>query len=74
MATPIEQVRHARDMTIEDGLTFEEWMHWVDVVMRASYEITHRDIGDHLWRDMYEDGLSVKDAIFEALDDEGMLF
>lgn len=69
----VEKVRQLKDVSIDSGVTFDEWMQAVDTVMRHAFEITSRDIGDHLWKDMFEAGMTVFDAMFEALEDDDLI-
>lgn len=53
---------------------FESWMRAVDAELGRIAGVTHMDIGDQRWRDMWEDGENAEDAAREALEEEGFPF
>jgi hypothetical protein len=56
---------------------FALWLKLVDRRMGRAIGLTHRDIGDWTWRDAFDDGVSPREAAFDALqadDTFGALF
>lgn len=58
----------------EQAGSFEDWMRQVDREMIRVSGIGHMDIGDQLWHDWYDDGISPKEAAEDALRSEGFPF
>lgn len=58
----------------EQAGSFEDWMRQVDRAMIRISGIGYMDIGDQLWHDWYDDGVSPKEAAEDALRSEGFPF
>jgi len=54
-----------------DTVDFVTWMKLVDKVMSARVGLSTSDLGDKNYRDWYDDGTTVKEAVNDALEDEG---
>lgn len=52
-------------------MSFTEWMKRVDKVIAVSFGgLTHRDISDFTYRDLFEDGVTPREAAMAAIDNE----
>jgi hypothetical protein len=47
--------------------TFEEWLKEVDAALRNECGMTHLDLPDIAYRDLYDDGVSPKSAAKKAV-------
>jgi len=53
-------------------LNFEKYMWFVDQhIFRITMGLTHSDLADQLWMDMFLNGVSPKEAAEQALENEG---
>lgn len=51
--------------------TFETWMQQVDTHLLNTIYLTHEDLADMPYYEMYEDGMNPKDAATETLIENG---
>jgi len=51
----------------EDGLTFAQWLHRVDMGLLRVWGVTTRDIADRCYRDAYNDEISPREMISEIM-------
>lgn len=52
---------------------FAVWLKLIDGNLVRRVGLTHRDLEDHCWRDLFDDGLSPKDALEEALAEDDLI-
>jgi hypothetical protein len=66
---------HARELRsyARGDQRFAYWMYLVDRRLSRACGLTSTDMEDHTWRDAYDDGLSPREALADALEANGML-
>jgi hypothetical protein len=52
------------------GRTFEEWLTLVDQAAYAIVGCSYQDLADFCWRDSCEDGLTPRQALRAAMEDQ----
>lgn len=52
-------------------MSFTEWIAEVDKHLLQEIGLSTADITDHLYQDMFEDGLKPSEAVDEILEEEG---
>lgn len=54
-------------------MTFQQWLAAVDRALTAKVGLTHRDIADQTWHDWYDADYTPRQAMREALENEGLV-
>lgn len=50
-------------------LTFKQWMKRVDRLLESALGLSSMDLSDKCWRDMFNDGITPKDAAADIISD-----
>ena len=50
-------------------ITFEKWLAAIDRILTNAIGLSHSDLVDRCWRDMFDDGISPKEATAEIIAD-----
>ncbi|AGR46505.1 hypothetical protein ODIN_91 [Mycobacterium phage Odin] len=54
-------------------MTFKQWINAVDRILWAKIGLAHDDIADQTWHDWFDSEMSPREAVREALTNEGIL-
>tara|TARA_R100001594_G_scaffold87967_1_gene122302 strand:+ start:3701 stop:3958 length:258 start_codon:yes stop_codon:yes gene_type:complete len=61
-------LRKAALYATKEIFSFQEWLKLLDTYLQGWVGVTHSDLTDRLWRDVYEDELSPVEAIEHFFD------
>lgn len=71
-ADHVEVVAQEEAAAIEDARGYKSWLKAVDSMLRNEVNRTHVDMPLQTWRTWYDDGLTVGEAVGQALKNEGI--
>ena len=50
-------------------MNFKQWMKQVDTLLERGIGLSSMDISDKCWRDMFDDGITPKEAVSDIIAD-----
>lgn len=50
-------------------LTFKQWMKRVDRLLKSALGLSSTDLSDKCWRDMFDDGITPREAASDIISD-----